>query len=251
MNRKPLVIGNWKMNTNLQEALALAIGISARTPSGVDVAICPPFPWLRDVANAIVASPVMLGAQDCWHETSGAFTGEVSPSMLAGLCDLVLLGHSERRQIIGETDALVAQKVRAALLERLSAVLCVGENLDIRQSGNETQFITGQLELALRDLDGSQLSQCVIAYEPIWAIGTGVAARPSDAQEMAFSIREFVRSIDPEIADAIRILYGGSVSPDNAFAILSQPDVDGALVGGASLKVESFVGIVDAASRCA
>jgi triosephosphate isomerase len=239
------------MNTTLLEAVDLASGICASVPSGVDVAVCPPFPWLRDVKSVIATSEVMLGAQNCWHEKSGAFTGEVSPSMLAELCDLVLIGHSERRQIIGETDALVALKVRAALGDKLSVVLCVGENLEIRRSGNATNFVNSQLESALRDLDASQLSQWIIAYEPIWAIGTGVAATPNDAQEMASSIREFLRSIDPGSADSTRILYGGSVSPDNAAAILSQPDVDGALVGGASLKVDSFNGIVEAASRCA
>jgi triosephosphate isomerase len=238
------------MNTGRLEARDLAAGVSTNVPETVDVAICPPFPWLRDVREIIDVTRVELGAQNCWHERSGAFTGEVSPTMLAELCDLVIVGHSERRQIIGETDKLIAAKAKAVLAENLNLVLCVGENLETRRSGHAVQFVRGQLETAFRELDPATLVRCVIAYEPIWAIGTGVAAEPADAQEMSASIRQFVSTLDQHLAESMRILYGGSVSPDNAYDILSQTDVDGALVGGASLKVDSFNGIVEAAARC-
>jgi triosephosphate isomerase len=248
MTRTPLIVGNWKMNTSRTEALALARGVVASAPENVEVAICPPFPWLVDVQAALAGSKVRLGAQNCWSEPSGAFTGEVSPIMLAELCDLVIIGHSERRRILGESDQLVAAKLRAVLAAGLTVILCVGEDLETRQAGNELQFVEDQLTTALSGLTSDELSKCVVAYEPIWAIGTGVAAEPVDAQVMASMIRQ---AIPAGVAGTMRILYGGSVTASNAEAILSQGDVDGALVGGASLKLESFTEIMLAASRCA
>lgn len=248
MTRTPLIVGNWKMNTSRSEALALARGVVANAPEGVDVAVCPPFPWLVDVQIALAESNVRLGAQNCWSERSGAFTGEVSSTMLAELCDLVIIGHSERRRIIGESDQLVAAKHRAALAAGLTTILCVGEDLETRQAGNELQFVETQLTNALGGLSSEQLSRCVVAYEPIWAIGTGVAAEPADAQVMAAMIRQ---ALPAGVAGAMRIIYGGSVTASNAEAILSQRDVDGALVGGASLKLEEMTSIMLAASRCA
>jgi triosephosphate isomerase len=248
MTRTPLIVGNWKMNTSRSEALALAKGVAASIPEHVDVAICPPFLWLVDVQATLAGSNVRLGAQNCWSEPSGAFTGEVSPTMLAELCDLVIIGHSERRRIIGESDQLVAAKLRAALAAGLTVILCVGEDLETRQAGNELQFVEDQLTIALSGLSSEDLSKCVVAYEPIWAIGTGVAAEPADAQLMAAMIRQ---AIPAGVAEIMRILYGGSVTASNAEAILSQRDVDGALVGGASLKLEAFTAIMLAASRCA
>jgi triosephosphate isomerase (TIM) len=248
MKRVPLIAGNWKMNTSRSEALALARGVAECLTEGIDVAVCPPFPWMTEIQTALAGTAVKLGAQNCWSETSGAFTGEVSPTMLAEICDLVIIGHSERRRINGESDELVASKIRAALAADLTVILCVGEDLETREAGNEVQFVHQQLSSALDVLRPDELSKCVIAYEPIWAIGTGVAAEPSDAQVMASAIRY---TIPPEHAETTRILYGGSVTASNAEAILSQPDVDGALVGGASLKLDQFTEIVSAASRCA
>jgi triosephosphate isomerase len=248
MTRTPLIVGNWKMNTSRGEALAMARGVVASIPEHVEVAVCPPFPWLVDVQLALAESNVRLGAQNCWSEPSGAFTGEVSPTMLAELCDLVIIGHSERRRIIGESNQLVAAKLRAALVAGLTAILCVGEDLETRQAGNELQFVENQLTNALGGLSSEQLSRCVVAYEPIWAIGTGVAAEPADAQDMAAMIRQ---ALPADVAGTMRILYGGSVTASNAKVILSQRDVDGSLVGGASLKLEAFSEIMLAASRCA
>jgi triosephosphate isomerase len=248
MMRTPLIVGNWKMNTSRSEAFKLAKNVVATAPSNVDIGICPPFPWLSDVHQAVNGTKVTLGAQNCWTEPSGAFTGEVSPEMLVELCGFVIIGHSERRRIIGETNELVAAKLRAALAADLSVILCVGEDLETRQAGEAIAFVQGQLVSALNGLSSEQVDRFVIAYEPIWAIGTGVAAVPTDAQTMSAAIRE---RLEPTVADTTRILYGGSVTAANAESILSQPDVDGALVGGASLKIESFAEIMAAASRCA
>jgi triosephosphate isomerase (TIM) len=248
VTRTPLIVGNWKMNTSRQEAVALATGITATVPSNIEAAVCPPFPWLSDVQLALAGSSVKLGAQNCWSEPSGAFTGEVSPQMLGEMCEYVIVGHSERRRIVGESDQVVAAKLRAALKAGLRVILCVGEDLETRKADRATQFVQTQLASAHDGLDEDQVARCIIAYEPIWAIGTGVSAEPADAQEMSAVIR---RNLAPGISDSMRILYGGSVSGENALAILCQNDIDGALVGGASLNVESFAEIMAAASRCA
>jgi len=247
VNRRPLVAGNWKMHTTLDEARALAAGIAAGATLEVELVVCPPFPWLLPVRDAIAGTDVGLGAQDCWTEAWGAFTGEVSPAMLAEICRYVIVGHSERRRILGESDALVGAKLRAALTQGLSPILCVGEDLAQRQAGAAAGVVSDQLTVALGDLPVAQLRRCTIAYEPIWAIGTGISAEPSDAAEMAGVIRGLLRAWDAAAADAVRILYGGSVTPETAPALLHAADVDGALVGGASLKAASFLAIARAA----
>ena len=248
MPRIPFVVGNWKMHTSREEAVRLATAIAAEPVSGIVLAVCPPFPWLVPVAAALAGSHVGLGAQNCWTEPSGAYTGEVSPVMLAELCRFVIVGHSERRRIMGESDDLVAKKLSAAHAAGLEPILCVGEDLQTRQAGEAASFVRAQLEHALSPLSEEQVRTCHIAYEPIWAIGTGVAAEPSDAEEMAAEIRTVVRAlIGANAADAVTILYGGSVTPANAGTILAGENVDGALVGGASLKSDSFLAIAKAA----
>jgi len=251
MTRTPFVIGNWKMNTRQSEAVELANAIAHGLPDNVDVGICPPFVWLTDVYGLVAETRVQLGAQNCWNQASGAFTGEISPVMLAAMCSFVIVGHSERRRILGESEQLVASKLQAALAAGLSVILCVGEDLGTWQSGQASSYVEAQLTSALTEFPREDIDRLTIAYEPIWAIGTGVAAEPEDAQEMANMIRFSLASTLGSEGEDRRILYGGSVTPENAFSILSQPSVDGALVGGASLKADSFRAIVEAASRCA
>lgn len=244
MTRTPFVVGNWKMNTNRQEATDLAKAIAATPVAGVELSVCPPFPWLIPVAEMIAGSQIALGAQDCWTESKGAFTGAVSPTMLTGLCRYVIVGHSERRALFGDTDERVSQKISAAFAADLLPILCVGESLQTRRSDRAIHFVRAQVEYALSNLTQDQMTRLTIAYEPIWAIGTGVAAEPSDAEVMAAAIRRFVGEVaGVQIADGLRILYGGSVTASNAKATLGQPNVDGALVGGASLNAESFLTI--------
>jgi triosephosphate isomerase len=248
MSRTPFIAGNWKMNTTREDAVALAEAVVAAAPPGIDVAICPPFPWLIPVADALRGSRVMLGAQNCWTEPAGAFTGEVSPAMLQGLCEVVIIGHSERRHILGESDDLVAKKITAALEAGLEPIVCAGESLDTRQAGEAIAFVRRQLEAAFAGRPAEETAACTIAYEPIWAIGTGVAALPSDAEEMAAAIRSYIGEIAPGVEREMRILYGGSVTAENAAEILAGPNVDGALVGGASLKPDAFAAIMAAAA---
>jgi triosephosphate isomerase len=248
MPRTPFIVGNWKMHTSRDGAVRLAAAIAAAPVSGVALAVCPPFPWLAPVADCLAGSLVSLGAQDCWTEPSGAFTGAVSPTMLAEIGRYVIVGHSERRRIFGESDDLVARKLTAALTAGLEPILCVGEDLGTRQAGDAKKFVSAQLEHALSQQSEEEIQRCAIAYEPIWAIGTGVAAEPSDAEEMAAEIRSvLVRIAGDATAESVRILYGGSVTPANAASILAGANVDGALVGGASLKAESFLAIAAAA----
>jgi triosephosphate isomerase len=247
MPRTPLIVGNWKMHTRREEAVRLATEVAAGDVRGVGLAVCPPFPWLVPVATALVGSAVALGAQNCWTEPSGAFTGEVSPTMLAEVCRYVIIGHSERRRILREDDDLVGRKLTAALAAGLAPILCVGEDLPMREAGHAVAFVRAQLESALSQRPEADVCRCVIAYEPIWAIGTGVAAQPSDAEEMAAEIRSLLRDVAGDGAAAqVNILYGGSVTPANALAILAGANVDGALVGGASLKADSFLAIASA-----
>jgi triosephosphate isomerase len=246
-----MVAGNWKMNTSLDEARALAEGIATGTAgdqtAGVEVAVFPPSPWLLPVRDAVRSSGVRIGAQNCYSKESGAFTGEVSPWMLVGVCDLVLAGHSERRHVFGESDELVGAKTSAIIAAGLHAVLCVGETLEERQAGDAAHVVTRQLEAGLKGLAAPDLAHVTVAYEPVWAIGTGVAATPDDAQEMCATISGWLNSRYSDAADGVRILYGGSVTPENASSLFSQRHIDGALVGGASLKTESFLAIVRAA----
>jgi triosephosphate isomerase len=249
-NRKQLIAGNWKMYTLARSARELASAIRAGLGAGrvVDVALCPPFPWLTIVAEAVKGSPIAVGAQDVYPEPEGAFTGEVSPAMLldAG-CTYVIVGHSERRHVLGEKDDLINRKARFALEQGLSVILCVGEKLEQRDANQTEAVLDNQLTWGTREIPPALASKLLIAYEPVWAIGTGRNATPEQAQQAHVFLRwRFSQLFGSEAAESLRIQYGGSVKPDNAGSLLSQPDVDGALVGGASLKTESFLAIVRA-----
>ena len=249
--RLPLMAGNWKMHENHLEAIALvqklAFTLTGKDFDAVEVAVLPPFTALRSVQTLIDGDKLRLsyGAQDLSPYDSGAYTGDISGPMLAKLgCDYVLAGHSERRQYHHESDEIVNAKVQAALRSGLTAILCVGESLDLRQSGKHVGHCTGQLDRSLKGIPSDAVAAMVIAYEPVWAIGTGEVATPADAQEMTSAIRSRISEIhNAETAASVRILYGGSVKPDNVAPIMAQPDVDGALVGGASLDVGQFVQI--------
>jgi triosephosphate isomerase len=245
--RTPLVAGNWKMNLQRAEAIALARGIAAAAPrAGVETLLCPPALFLYDVRAAIDGSPAQLGAQDLYWEEKGAFTGETSVTQVAEVATHVIIGHSERRQYFCESDDTVNRKVRSAVSHQLTPVMCVGESLEQRQSGATREVLGRQVRDGLRDIEfGSTL---VVAYEPVWAIGTGHAADGATAPETIAHIRSTLRELCGDAADSVRILYGGSVAPDNAAEHLGQPDIDGALVGGASLKVDSVMAIVRAAA---
>lgn len=244
--RKPFVAGNWKMNTSEAEAVGLAKGVVASTRSAAcDVAIGVPFPHLGAVREALKGSQVGLAAQDVYWEAKGAFTGEVSVSMLEDYCQYVIIGHSERRQFFGETDDWVNRKVAAVLASRLDPIVCVGELLQERKDGLTEKVLYRQLRAGLSGLTMSP--RVTVAYEPVWAIGTGETATPEVAQEACAYIRGVLREISPVHADAIRIQYGGSVNAENAAELLSQADIDGALVGGASLKADQFALICAAA----
>jgi len=249
MTRIPLIAGNWKMNLGREEAIALATDIAAGVHrDDVEVAIFPPALWVADAADHVIGSDVRVGVQNCSEFERGAFTGELAPSQIAEIASLVIIGHSERRQKLGETDATIRAKLDAVLLAGLTPILCVGETLEIRnRPGDYVPFVVQQIRASLADRSAEQISGIVIAYEPIWAIGTGVAATPGDAQEMSAAIRAAVDEIAAGAGARVRIQYGGSVNPSNAAELLGQPDVDGALVGGAALKAADFLAIIDAA----
>ncbi|MEN6557000.1 MAG: triose-phosphate isomerase [Thermoguttaceae bacterium] len=246
--RRPFIAGNWKMNTHRAEAIALAEGIvkAAAGVDGVDLAVCPPSCYLDAVGKALAGSKVLLGAQNMYFEKDGAFTGELSAAMLRDLgCTYVILGHSERRHILGETDALINKKVHAALAAGLIPILCVGELLAEREAGQTMSVIRRQFDGSLAGLSADQLKTVVIAYEPVWAIGTGKVATPQQAEEVHLALRKLIAErYNAAVADVVRIQYGGSVKPSNAADLLKQADIDGALVGGASLKADQFLGIV-------
>ncbi len=251
MNRRPIIAGNWKMNTSLDEALALARGVREQTESvdSIERVLIPPFPWILAVHGEVSGSGITVGAQNCYMEQSGAFTGEVSPAMLAPHCSYVVLGHSERRHVLGETDDQVAAKVTAAHSSGLSVILCVGETLEEREAGRAEQIVSQQLRAGLGNVSWGMTQSIVIAYEPVWAIGTGVAASTQDAQDMAAFVRSTLANVfDQKTANSVRIQYGGSVKGDNAAELLGCPDVDGALVGGASLNADDFGEIIRAAA---
>lgn len=247
MSRRPLLAGNWKMHMNIAEAEALASAIvRASIPEDRDVMLAPPYTALAAVGRVLAGSPVMLGAQNvCWEE-KGAFTGEISPLMLQDVgCRMVLLGHSERRHIFGETDEMVNKRVAAALRFGLVPVLCIGETLDERESGHTFSVLERQLRSGLKDINPGAGNDLVVAYEPVWAIGTGKTASIEQAQEAHFFVRDLLAGMyEKNIATQMRILYGGSVNSDNVDSLMSQPDVDGALVGGAALKADSFIRII-------
>jgi len=246
--RRPFIAGNWKMNLNRASAVALAEGLAEKAEGvgEVDLAVCPPSLYLDAVASAIAGSKIGLGAQNVYHESEGAFTGEISVAMLCDIgCKYVILGHSERRHVLGETDEEVNKKVHAALGAGLCPIVCVGELLSERESGETLRVIRGQFDGSLAGLSAEQMVKLVIAYEPVWAIGTGKVATPEQAEEVHLDLRKIIADrYNERVAQSVRIQYGGSVKPDNAAELLGQPDIDGALVGGASLKVESFLGIV-------
>ena len=246
--RTPVIAGNWKLNKTLSEAVALVTTLKASVAdaTGVEVIVAPPFTALSAVSEAIAGSDLRLAAQDVYSEDSGAFTGEVSAPLLkdAG-CDYVIIGHSERRQFFGETNDSVNAKVKAALAHGLKPILCVGEHLEEREAGRTETVIENHVTGGIAGLSAADLSSCVIAYEPVWAIGTGKTATPTEAQ----AVHNFIRGLLTEgysaaVASEICIQYGGSVKPENAAELMAEPDVDGALVGGASLEAESFAQIV-------
>ena len=249
--RTKFVAGNWKMYTTLATArqLAAAVAQGLGAEQRVRVAVCPPFPYLLAVGEVLRGSAVALGAQNAFHEKEGAFTGEVSPTMLADVgCRHVILGHSERRHKFGETDAFINRKVHAVLAAGLQVILCLGETLDERRSNRTEAVLETQLHGSLAGLDAAKMAQVVLAYEPVWAIGTGQNATPEQAQQAHAFIRDRIaEKFGEETASKLPIQYGGSVKPDNAATLLHQPDVDGGLIGGASLKADDFLAIVRAA----
>lgn len=250
--RKPLMAGNWKMNLNHLEAIAVAqklvYGLEDKDYDAVDVAVIPPFTDIRSIQTLVDGDRLRLlyGAQDLSPENSGAFTGDISGSMLAKLgCTFVVIGHSERRAIHQESDSLINRKIKAALAHELTPIFCVGEELAIRESGAHVSHVIRQIRAGLEGFTKPELKKIVIAYEPVWAIGTGKTATPEDAQEVCAAIREEIENIgSPEIASNMRILYGGSVKSSNIVEIMKKPDVDGALIGGASLDPEELAKIV-------
>jgi len=248
--RRPFIAGNWKMNLNLQESVALARAIADQTRDveTVDVLVGPPFTSIPKVKEAIGGDKILLAAQNMHWEDHGAYTGEVSPSMLleAG-CTHVILGHSERRSLFGETDEMVNRKAESAFKSGLTPIICIGETLEQREQNRTAEVIEGQLRGSLKNFREKKAlpTATLLAYEPVWAIGTGRTATPEQAQEVHLQIRQWLaREFDRNTAEAVRILYGGSVKPDNIKDLMAMPDVDGALVGGASLKASSFVPIV-------
>lgn len=252
--RKPFVAGNWKMNTDCRSGVDLAKavvdGSSGLVENNVDVAVIPPFVYLSSVGQAISSGHVALGAQDVYFEAKGAFTGEISPAMLKDVgCTYVLCGHSERRHVLGESDELINKKLTASLSGGLLPILCVGELLEERDASQTEQVVERQIRAGLAGLNADKASAVTIAYEPVWAIGTGRTATREQAQEVHAFIRKLLAGMyDTSVAQEMRILYGGSVKPDNAKELMGQEDVDGCLVGGASLKADDFMQIIEAAA---
>jgi triosephosphate isomerase (TIM) len=246
--RRMFIAGNWKMNLDWASAAALATQLAKEASSveGVDLAVFPPSVYVDAVAKALAGSNVAWGLQNVYHEPNGAFTGEVSVAMLKDLaCRYVILGHSERRHVLGETDADVNKKLHAVLNGGVMPIVCVGETLAEREAGKTLDVIGRQVSGSLAGLTPEQMKQTVIAYEPVWAIGTGRNASPEQAEEVHLALRNLLKThYNGEVAQGVRIQYGGSVKPSNARELLSQPDIDGALVGGASLKAADFMGIV-------
>jgi triosephosphate isomerase (TIM) len=246
--RKKFIAGNWKMNLDRAGAAALAEAVAKRSAQypTVDVAVCPPFVYVAAVKQALGSSSVVLGAQNMYHEAKGAFTGEVSGPMLVDSgCKYVILGHSERRDLFHESNADVNKKLKAALAAGLFPIVCVGEHLDEREAGKTADVIKSQFEGSFEGIKPDQMPNIVIAYEPVWAIGTGKVATPEQAQEVHADLRKLIETrYNAQVASAVRIQYGGSVKPSNAAELMRQPDIDGALVGGASLVADDFIGII-------
>lgn len=252
--RRKVIAGNWKMHNNLVESEELIKGIlellTGRSEKDTEVVVCPPFTSLYEVSKLLKDSSIKLGAQNMHYEEKGAFTGEISGEMLKSAgCEYVILGHSERRTIFGETDVIINKKIIKSLEVGLKPIFCVGETLEERERNVTSDIVKRQIEYGLAGVSEGKMSQLIIAYEPVWAIGTGKTATPEQAQEVHEFIRNLIRNIySPEISEHLVIQYGGSVKPDNAKELLSQKDIDGALVGGACLKADSFFGIIKEAS---
>ena len=251
--RTPIVAGNWKMNKTVEEARSLvsSMGRKLREIEGVDRVLCPPFTALLAVEALLKGTDIGLGAQNLYWEESGAFTGEVAPNMIAEFCQYVIIGHSERRAYFGETDETVNKKLHAAMKHGLTPIVCVGETEAEYDSGQTGEVVRRQISLGLAGVDPAKAAEIIVAYEPVWAIGTGKASNPEDANAvLADHIRPALAELfGAEAAQAIRIQYGGSVNGSNAADFFNQPEIDGALVGGASLKEDDFVAIVKAASK--
>jgi triosephosphate isomerase len=252
--RKPFIGGNWKMNTDSKSAVELAKGVTQKCSAMLDkveTCVCPPFVYLAAVKNALGSSNIGLGAQDVYFEQKGAFTGEISCKMLKDVgCRNVIIGHSERRHVIGETDELINKKLAAAIDMGLLPIFCVGELLEQRKAGKTAQIVKEQIQKGLKGVTIEEAKAITIAYEPVWAIGTGINAAPGQAQEVHLMIRQLIGEMyNKDFAEQMRIQYGGSVKPDNACEIITQRDVDGFLVGGASLKADEFAAIVKAAAE--
>lgn len=245
--RKKIVAGNWKMNTTVAEGLELAKAVAAKAPevpSSVKLIIAPPFTHLVPVADAIKGSGIGLSAQNCADKEKGAYTGEVAADMLVSAgCSYTILGHSERRQYYGETDAKLVEKVKLAIAHGLSPIFCVGENLEEREAGRHFEVVTEQVKNVLYTLSAEDMAKVVIAYEPVWAIGTGKTATAEQAQEIHACIRKVVAEKFGSLAEEITILYGGSCKPSNAKELFACPDIDGGLIGGAALKADDFIAI--------
>ncbi|HTD50903.1 MAG TPA: triose-phosphate isomerase [Acidimicrobiia bacterium] len=250
-DRKPFIAGNWKMHHTHLEAIQVVQKLSYRLDQhdfdDVDIVVCPPFTALRSVQTTLEGDriPIALGAQNCHFEPEGAFTGEISAPMLAKLhVQYVIVGHSERRQLMGETDDIVTKKLRAVLAAGMSPILCVGETLDEREAAQTDEIVTGQIRAAFANLPADAAVRCVVAYEPIWAIGTGRNATPDDANTTVGVIRSVIRDLIDRSADEIRLLYGGSMKPGNAADLMAMPEIDGGLVGGASLEPDEFARVI-------
>ena len=246
--RKPFIAGNWKMNMNTDSAVSLAGGLAKELDGvdTVDVAVCPPFVYLRAVATALSSSNIALGSQNVYFEEKGAFTGEISCEMLKDVCcTYAIIGHSERRHVMGETDALINKKISAAINSGLLPIFCVGELLEEREAGTTNEVVARQIKSGLEGICKERVQAVTVAYEPVWAIGTGLTATPDQAQEVHAMIRGLLADLyGNDVAQSMRIQYGGSAKPGNTAELMSQPDVDGLLVGGASLKVEDFAAMV-------
>jgi triosephosphate isomerase len=252
MSRTPVIVGNWKMHKTVPEAiqLARALRVKAGAVRGVEVGVCPPFTALAAVIEAVKETSIGVGAQNMHPDPKGAFTGEIAPGMLVDLgCKYVILGHSERREHFGEKDAFIAKKAKAAHANGLVPIVCVGETLAEREGGATERVVGGQIHGSLEGLSNDEMATTILAYEPVWAIGTGKTATPDQANAVHAFIRDLIaKKFSPAVAASVRIQYGGSVKPDNARTLLSQPDIDGALVGGASLQADDFEAIVKAAA---
>lgn len=250
--RTPIVAGNWKMYKTASESVDFVRQLAPRLESitGVESVVCPSFVALVGVAEALRGTALKVGAQNVHYEAQGAFTSQIAPTMLQGLVEYVIIGHSESRQYLGDNDTIVNRKVKAALAHELKPILAVGESLAQNEAGETHAFVSGQVRAALADVSADQMANVVIAYEPIWAIGTGRTASAETAQTIiGDTVRATLRELYGDaVAEATRIQYGGSVKPDNMAEIMAQPDIDGALVGGASLKIDDFVALIEAAA---